>query len=184
MDKKEYYDNCEKCGRPFNYAPTPKCNQNKCGFCEQRYTMNACIRKQKPDCSATAVIPATTLETVDGLTNFSNAFVHVLSNNTTYYVDEKHSPIIIWAGTVDYFSDIDFTDETVDYSVHYNEMIDWLKANPLGLKSQDCYFYVKNYNYTTGVPAYAAFLAHYSKYGIPYLNERVMFPAERQSPIV
>lgn len=184
MDKKEYYDNCEKCGRPFNYAPTPKCNQNKCGFCEQRYTMNACIKRQKPDCLATAVIPATTIETIDGLTDFSNAFVHVLSNNTTYYIDEKHAPTIIWAGTVDYFSDIDFTDETVDYSEHYNEMVKWLNDNPLKLKSQDCYFHVKAYNAETGMPTQAVFSVHYSKYGVPYINNYVLYPASEKHLVI
>lgn len=184
MNRKEYYNNCEKCGRRFNYATTPKCNcNNNCCFNEYNYTMNACIRKQKPDCSATAVIPATTIETINGLTDFSNAFVHVLSNNTTYYIDEKHAPTIIWAGAVDYFSDIDFTDETVDPSEHYNEMIRWLNDNPLKLKSQDCYFYVKAYNTETGRPTQTVFSVHYSKYGVPYMNDFVLYPASERHPV-
>lgn len=101
MDKKEYYDNCEKCGRPFNYAPTPKCNYNNCCLNEYHHTMKACIRNQQPDCKAKAVIPSVTVETTDGLTNLANCFVHVTSINTTFYIDDKHRPMIIWAGNVE-----------------------------------------------------------------------------------
>lgn len=50
---------------------------------------------------AKAVIPAITVETVDGITNLANCFVHVTSINTTFYIDDKHRPMIIWAGTVE-----------------------------------------------------------------------------------
>ena len=63
--------------------------------------MKACIRNQQPDCKAQAVIPAVTVDTVDGLTNLANCFVHVTSTNTTYYIDDKHRPMIIWAGPVE-----------------------------------------------------------------------------------
>ena len=63
--------------------------------------MPACIRNQQPDCLAKAVIPSITVETVDGLTNLANCFVHVTSTNTTYYIDDKHRPMIIWAGPVE-----------------------------------------------------------------------------------
>lgn len=89
------------CGRPMQYATEPKCGQNHCCFNEYGYKMNACIRKKQPDCDAQAVIPAVTLETTFGLTSYTNCFVHVLSNNTTYYVDDKGTPIITWQGPVE-----------------------------------------------------------------------------------
>ena len=101
MDKKEYYDNCEKCGRPFKYATTPKCNYNSCCLNEYNYTMPACIRNKQPDCTAKAVIPATTVETTDGITNLANCFVHVTGINTTFYIDDKHRPMMVWAGDVE-----------------------------------------------------------------------------------
>ena len=110
--------NC--CGRPMNYAPKTKCNYNDCCLSEYKYTMPACIRNKQPDCTAQAVIPSITTETVDGLTNLANCFVHVSSINTTYYVDDKHRPMIIWAGAV----------EVKDYDISKNE---------LGLRSQTCY---------------------------------------------
>lgn len=61
----------------------------------------ACIKEQKPDCMAAAVIPSITVETADGITNLANCLVHVLSTNTTYYVDDKHRILITWAGPVD-----------------------------------------------------------------------------------
>ena len=101
MDKKQYYDNCEKCGRPFHYAQAPKCNYNSCCLNEYHYTMPACIRNKQPDCMAKAVIPSITVETADGITNLANCFVHVTRTNTTFYIDDKHRPMIIWAGNVE-----------------------------------------------------------------------------------
>ena len=109
--------NC--CGRPMNYAPKDKCNYNNCCLNEYKYTMPTCIRNKEPDCTAQAVIPAITVETADGLTNLANCFVHVTSNNTTYYVDDKHRPMMVWAGPV----------EVKDYNLNQNE---------LGLRSQFC----------------------------------------------
>lgn len=100
MDKKKYYDTCEKCGRPFVHA-APKCNYNDCCLDEYKYTMPACIRNKQPDCKAKAVIPSITVDTVDGLTNLANCFVHVTGINTTFYVDDKHRPMIVWAGNVE-----------------------------------------------------------------------------------
>lgn len=85
----------------------------------------ACIRKQTPDCLATAVIPAITVETTDGITNLANCFVHVINTNTTYYVDDKHRIMIIWAGPV----------EVADYDI---------ETNPLGLRSQCVYTRIEN----------------------------------------
>ena len=82
--------------------------------------MSACIRNKQPDCLAKAVIPSITVETVDGLTNLANCFVHVTGINTTFYIDDKHRPMIIWAGPVE----IDAYD---------------IETNELGLRSQTCY---------------------------------------------
>lgn len=98
-DKYSPYSQC--CGRPMNYAPKPKCNYNDCCLSEYNHTMPACIRNKQPDCTAKAVIPSITVDTVDGITNVANCFVHVTSNNTTYYIDDKHRPIIVWAGPVE-----------------------------------------------------------------------------------
>lgn len=63
--------------------------------------MPACIRNKQPDCLAKAVIPSITVETTDGITNLANCFVHVTGINTTFYIDDKHRPMIIWAGPVE-----------------------------------------------------------------------------------
>lgn len=101
MNEKYNTPNSGCCGRPFQYTPTRKCGENHCCFNEYNYKMNACIRKGNPSCDAQAVIPAVTLETTFGLTSYTNCFVHILSNNTTYYVDDKGTPIITWQGDVE-----------------------------------------------------------------------------------
>lgn len=95
----------------MQYATEPKCGQNHCCFNEYDYKMRACIRKQKPDCTAQAVIPAITLETTFGLNSYTNCFVHVTGNNTTYYVDDKGTPIITWKGDVEVQIPEDIQDE-------------------------------------------------------------------------
>ena len=105
------------CGRPMYYNTAPKCNYNSCCMNEYAYKQKACIRNKQPDCEAQAVIPSITVETVDGITNLANCFVHVSSTNTTYYVDDKHRVMITWAGTV----------ERDNYDI---------ANNPLGLRSQ------------------------------------------------
>jgi hypothetical protein len=87
---------------------------------EYAYKQKACIRNKQPDCEAQAVIPSITVETVDGITNLANCFVHVSSTNTTYYVDDKHRVMITWAGPV----------EIDGYDV---------SNNPLNLRSQTLY---------------------------------------------
>lgn len=89
------------CGRPMVYNTRPKCNYNNCCLNEYRYKLPACIRNKQPDCTAQAVIPSITVETVDGITNLANCFVHVTGTNTTFYIDDKHRPMIIWAGPVE-----------------------------------------------------------------------------------
>lgn len=87
---------------------------------EYAYKQKACIRNKQPDCEAQAVIPSITVETVDGITNLANCFVHVSSTNTTYYVDDKHRVMITWGGLVS-VKDYDFD------------------ANPLNLRNQIAY---------------------------------------------
>lgn len=108
------------CGRNFPTAPENKCNYNSCCMNEYAYKQKACIRNKQPDCEAQAVIPSITVETVDGITNLANCFVHVSSTNTTYYVDDKHRVMITWAGPV----------EIDGYDV---------SNNPLNLRSQTLY---------------------------------------------
>lgn len=74
---------------------------------------------------AKAVIPAVTVDTVDGITNLANCFVHVASINTTYYIDDKHRPMITWAGPLEV--------DNYDYA-----------TNPLGLRSQTVYDFTNN----------------------------------------
>lgn len=119
MDKKEYYQNCEACGRPFPKAK-PECNwtcgptSECCGCSLGRF------KKDADPCKSCCVIPTITAETVDGLTNLANCLVHVTSINTTFYIDDKHRPMITWAGPV----------EVEAYDI---------EANELNLRSQTCY---------------------------------------------
>lgn len=126
------------CGRPMHYNTAPKCNYNSCCMNEYAYKQKACIRNKQPDCEAQAVIPSITVETVDGITNLANCFVHVSSTNTTYYVDDKHRVMITWAGPV----------EIDGYDVN---------NNPLNLRSQTLYTdidgaYLEIYFDKNGIP--------------------------------
>lgn len=101
MEKNYNTPNSGCCGRPMTYAPDNKCRYNNCCLNEYCYRMPACIRNKQPDCTAQAVIPSITVETVDGITNLANCFVHVTSINTTFYIDDKHRPMIVWAGNIE-----------------------------------------------------------------------------------
>lgn len=119
MDNKEYYDNCEKCGRPIAYSTKPKCKM-ACGPVSEYCGCSlGRIKKDADPCKSCCVIPAVTAETVDGITNLANCFVHVTNINTTFYVDDKHRPMTTWAGTV----------EVDEYDI---------ANNPLKLRSQFC----------------------------------------------
>ena len=133
MNEKYNAPNSACCGRPFPKAE-PKCNYNSCCLNEYNYAMPACIRNKRPDCMAKAVIPATTVETADGITNLANCFVHVTSINTTFYIDDKHRPMIIWAGNVE--TEAPKTAQTEE------EFIAFIKS--FNLKEQ--FLYVKMYN--------------------------------------
>ena len=120
MEKKDYYDQCEKCGRAF-----PKAKPCECKFwdgctTEYRHKAKGCIRNKNPECPYNAVIASVTIETIDGINQLADCFVHVTSINTTFYIDDKHRIMTIWAGPVEA--------ESYDYS-----------NNPLGLRSQTCY---------------------------------------------
>ena len=67
-----------------------------------------------------AVIPSITVDSTDGITELANCFVHVTTINTTYYVDDKHRIMLVWAGPV----------EATGYDT---------EANPSGLRSQFCF---------------------------------------------
>lgn len=124
MKRNDYQEHCWKCGRAFPKAQ-PKCNY--CDACLTEYpcVMPACIRKNADPCKAKAVIPAVTTETVDGITNLANCFVHVTNINTTFYIDDKHRPMITWAGPLEV--------DNYDYA-----------TNPLGLRSQTVYDFTNN----------------------------------------
>lgn len=119
MNTKDFYNTCEKCGRPWNFAPAGCKFYDGC-LSECSCKKEACIRKDADPCQACCVIPALTIETVDGITALANCFVHVISINTTFYVDDKHRIMITWAGPV----------EVEDYDI---------ETNPLGLRSQTLY---------------------------------------------
>jgi len=107
------------CGRKFPTAK-PDCNFNDCYLSETYGCALGCIKKDADPCKAKAVIPAITVDTTEGITNLANCFVHVISINTTFYIDDKHRPMIVWAGPV----------EVAVYDI---------ENNPLNLRGQTCY---------------------------------------------
>lgn len=112
MNKKDYYDNCEACGRPMPHAAKPKCNTTCGPVSEYCGCSLGRIKYEADPCKSCCVIPAVTAETVDGITNLANCLVHVTSINTTFYVDDKHRPMITWAGPV----------EVEQYDIEANEL--------------------------------------------------------------
>lgn len=112
-------NNCGACGRPFPKANT-ECNwacgpvSEYCGCSLGR------IKKDVDPCKSCCVIPSLTVDTVDGITSLANCLVHVTNTNTTYYIDDKHRPMIVWAGPV----------EIENYDI---------SANELNLRSQICF---------------------------------------------
>lgn len=134
MNEEKFSPYSQCCGRPMHYAPKAKCNYNDCCFEEYKGVMPACIKNKQPDCLAKAVIPSITVETVDGITNLANCFVRVTSINTTYYIDDKHRPMIIWAGPVevDLPPDVQTQDDFVAFLQTFN--------------LHDQFLYVKYYN--------------------------------------
>lgn len=76
-------------------------------------------------CPHAAVIPVLTVETADGIKNVAGCFVHVMQNNTTYYIDDKSRIITVWSGPV----------EAEDYDY---------ENNPYGLRSQQVWDFANN----------------------------------------
>ena len=153
MDKKNF-TSCGKCGRPFPVATEPKCNWS-CG------PMSECcgcslgrIEKNVDPCKSCCVIPALTIETVDGLTTLANCFVHVISTNTTYYIDDKHRPMIIWTGPIE----VDIP-ETV---ITDEDFLNFVKG--YNLRSQ--FLYARHYS--TDTQQYRFVSVYFDKNGKPY----------------
>lgn len=76
-------------------------------------------------CPHRAVIPVLTVETADGIKNVAGCFVHVMQNNTTYYIDDKSRIITVWAGPI-FYDDYDY------------------QANPFDLRGQVVYDFSNN----------------------------------------
>lgn len=153
MDKEEYYNQCEKCGRPFPKAKPCSCSCNF-GTGEYRHKAKACIRNKNPECPYNAVIASVTVETLDGIENLADCFVHVTSINTTFYIDDKHRIMTIWQGPVE---------TTVPEDVQTQEQFDeFIKS--FGLRSQ--YLYVKVHDNDSNQDIYQAFF--FDKTGTGY----------------
>ena len=101
MNEKYNAPNSPCCGRPFVYATEDKCKYNDECLSETCGCSLGRIVKNADPCKSCCVIPSLTVETVDGITNLANCFVHVTGINTTFYIDDKHRPMIIWAGPVE-----------------------------------------------------------------------------------
>lgn len=83
------------------------------------------IKPVAPDCPVKAVIPSVTVQTVANIKSLAGCFVHVIENNTTYYIDDEHRIITTWA------SDIDIPE--YDYA-----------KNPRNLRGQTVYDFSNN----------------------------------------
>lgn len=145
MNDKYNTPNSACCGRPMVYANKAKCNYNNSCLNEYGCSMPACIRNKQPDCTAKAVIPSVTVETTDGITNLANCFVHVTNINTTFYIDDKHRPMITWAGNVE---------ENVPANIQTQEEFnEFVKGHDL----RGQFLYAKFYNNDTGTAMIHAF---------------------------
>lgn len=146
---------CNTCGRSFRTTTSnPSCfaQDTYCG-CKQK----ACIRKKQPDCEPTAVIPAITVETSAGIANLANCFVHVIDINTTFYVDEMHRPMLIWAGNVE-----------VDLPENVNTEEEWMEfIRSFNLRGQ--FLYVK-YSQNEGEERTVFSSFYFDKTGTPYFS--------------
>lgn len=93
------------------------CNCNK--------RIGAIRRMDKVPCPQPCEIPLVEVETTDGIRNLASCLVHVLSTNTTYYIDGRSRAIVTWSG--DLFLD------GYDY-----------EANPLNLRAKKVYDFANN----------------------------------------
>lgn len=103
MNNDETYTPCTQCGRPMAYCKGQCCGKPKGCQCRE-YGPSVCgaIRQCEPKCPFIATIPSVVVEHADSLKDLCNTFVHVSDINTTFYIDDKHRPIITWAGPVEY----------------------------------------------------------------------------------
>lgn len=126
MNNDETYTPCTSCGRPIAYCKGQCCGKPRGCQC-QEYGPKVCgaIRPGEPKCPYQATIPSLTVESVSSLKDLADCFVHVSDINTTFYIDDKHRPVITWAGPV----------EVDDYD---------LAENSLGLRSQIVYDFANN----------------------------------------
>lgn len=73
----------------------------------------------------TAVIPSVVIDDTTNMKCLADCFVHATNINTTYYIDDQHRIMTIWAGPVE-VDDYDFAE------------------NPLKLRSQVVYDFANN----------------------------------------
>lgn len=154
------YTPCTKCGRPMRYCKGNCCQPPRgCECQEYGCKHNACIRPGQPECPYTAVIPAVNIETIDGIEDLADCFAHVVNLNTTFYIDDKHRIMTIWAGPVEMEIPEDITSD--------EQFIAYLIANETGFRSQHVYFRVVDGDTGDRViwPIY------YDRNGIPYYEE-------------
>lgn len=85
------------------------------------------------NCNCNGIPKALTVQTPEGLKSLANVMVHVISNNTTYFVNSCHEITIIFSGPV--------------YVENYDAA-----TNPLGLANQVCYDFTANVAYVFSAP--------------------------------
>lgn len=85
------------------------------------------------NCKCNGTPKVLTVQSTEGLKSLANVVVHVLSNNTTYYIDCARVFTIISSGPV-------FVD-------NYDAL-----TNPLGLANQVCYDFAANVGYAFQAP--------------------------------
>lgn len=90
--------------------------KHDCG-CGHPHATARIYRGSAPKCPIEASIPLIEVATEEDIKTLSNCFVHVMSNNKTFYIDSKHRFIICWAGDL-YIDDYD------------------TQTNPLNLRAQ------------------------------------------------
>lgn len=89
---------------------------------------NACIRNVEPSCPYTAVIPSVTVDDISNIKDLADCFVHVVNINTTFYIDDKHRIMTIWAGPL-YIDNYDYVN------------------NPLNIRAQTVHDFARNRMY-------------------------------------
>lgn len=154
MNNEETYSTCNSCGRPFPKAKPCACSCNF-GLGEYRQKVKGCIRNKNPECPYNCVIASVTVETVDGIKNLADCFAHVTNINTTFYIDDKHRIMTVWAGPVE-----------MDYpNLTQEEMTQYLLDNELGLRSQ--FLYLKGMTQDTPAAPFVDAI-YYDRTGKPF----------------